>query len=80
MSKRVRFIAIVCVAVFAFTAVTALPMLALIDARTPGDILFAAVCATDGPVVEDVPLSPSPAVELLSPRAPPDSWNQRFSL
>jgi hypothetical protein len=73
MSKRVRFVALVCVAVFAFTAITAMPMLALIDAQTPGNILFALVPATDEPVLEDAPLSPSPAVEVLSPRAPPVS-------
>ena len=40
MSRRVKVVAIVCIAVFALTAITATPVFALIDAQTPIDALF----------------------------------------
>ena len=64
-------IAIVCIAIFAFTAIVATPMFALLDAQTPLDVLFWDPAAAPAPSVDDPILPASPALELRSPRAPP---------
>jgi hypothetical protein len=71
MSPRVKFVVIVCIAIFAFTAIAAVPMLALLDAQTPIDALFSTPAVTPAPTVDDVALAAAPVVDLRSPRAPP---------
>ena len=70
-SPRVRLVVIVCIAIFALTAVAAAPMFALIDAETPVDALFRAPLPARVPSVGDIPLPAAPIVDLRSPRAPP---------
>ena len=71
MSPSVKVVAIVCVAIFAFAAIAAVPMFALIDAQTPIDALFSNPASTPTPIVEDVVLPAAPAADIRSPRAPP---------
>jgi hypothetical protein len=71
MSPRARVVVFVCIAVFALTAIAAVPMLALLDAQTPIDALFWAPPPAPAPPLEDVALPISPAVDVQSPRAPP---------
>ena len=71
MSRRGKVVVIVCIAVFAFTAIVATPMFALCDAQTPIDALFWAPAAAPAPRIENIPLPAAPAVDVQSPRAPP---------
>jgi hypothetical protein len=71
MRRRVKVVAIVCIAVFAFTAIAAVPMFALIDAQTPIDALFSIPTPAAPPPVEDVAIPTTPVVDVRSPRAPP---------
>jgi hypothetical protein len=71
MSSRVKVVAIVCIAVFAFTAIAAVPMLALFDAQTPIDALFSSPAVAPAPSFEDDALPTAPVVDVRSPRAPP---------
>jgi hypothetical protein len=71
MTHRAKVVVIVCIALFAFTAIAAAPMFALLDAQTPMDALFWAPPAAPAPSVDDVVLPVSPTVDLRSPRAPP---------
>ena len=73
MSERVRIIAIVCIAVFAFTAITAVPIFAALDALIPIEDLFATLPGAPAPAVEDVALPAPPARDVASPRGPPVS-------
>jgi hypothetical protein len=73
MSRRVRFVAIVCIAVFAVTAVAAMPALALVDAQTPVEALFNVVYVFAPGLPLDVALPTAPAVDVRSPRPPPRS-------
>jgi hypothetical protein len=73
MSPRARVVVFVCIAVFAFTAIAAPPMLALFDAQTPIDALFWAPAAAPAPSIEDARLPDSPVVDVRSPRAPPNA-------
>ena len=52
MSSRVRVVAIVCIAVFAFTVITGAPMLALLDAETPVVGLFAILVPAPPPAAQ----------------------------
>ena len=56
MSPRVKVVVFVCIAVFAFTAIAAVPMFALFDAQTPIDALFWAPTPAPAPSIEDVAL------------------------
>ena len=76
MSPRVRVLALVCIAIFAFTAIAGAPMFALIDALTPVDALFACLIVDPAPVALDVALPAPPLRELSSPRAPPVGLTQ----
>jgi hypothetical protein len=71
MSRRGKVVIFVCIAVFAFTAIAAVPMLALLDAQTPIDVLFWSPTSAPAPPIEDVVLPASPVVDAQSPRAPP---------
>ena len=71
MNPRVTLVAVVCLAVFAFTAIAGIPMFALIDALTPVDALFAYLVLQTAPLAHDVALPASPVRDLSSPRAPP---------
>jgi hypothetical protein len=71
MTPRGKVVVVVCIAVFAFTAIAAVPMLALLDAQTPIDALFWAPTSAPAPPIEDVVLPASPVVDVQSPRAPP---------
>jgi hypothetical protein len=65
--------AFVCVALVAFMAITAPSIFVLIDAETPLVGLFGAVCTGEETLPEATPLPGAPSVEVLSPRAPPQS-------
>lgn len=69
--RRHRTLVIVCIAIFAFTAIAAAPMLALLDAQTPIDALFWTPLSAPAPSADDTALPASPTVDLPSPRAPP---------
>jgi hypothetical protein len=71
MSPRGKAVVFVCIAVFAFTAIAAVPMLALFDAQTPIDALFWVPTSAPAPSIEDVVIPASPVVAVQSPRAPP---------
>ena len=71
MNKRLRIVAIVCIAVFALTAIAAVPMFATFDAQTPADPLFGALPPVFVPSGEDVVLPAAPAADVQSSRAPP---------
>ena len=72
MSPQFRFVALVCIAVFAFTAITAAPVLALLDADTPVQALFGMVRLNEPRAPSDVPPLPiARAVEVHAPRPPP---------
>ncbi len=71
MRSRVRIVAIVCLALFAFTVLTAAPMLALLDAETPVADLFATLVTASVPDVEDGVLPAAPSLDVRSPRPPP---------
>jgi hypothetical protein len=71
MRPRVKVVAIVCIAIFAFTAIAAAPMFALLDAQTPLDALFWIPNTAPAPAIDDVVLPASITVDLQSPRAPP---------
>ena len=71
MQPRLKVVAIVCIAIFAFAAIAAVPMLALLDAQTPVDGLFSAIFSSPAPAVDDVALRAAPVVDVRSPRAPP---------
>jgi hypothetical protein len=71
LSKRVRFVAILCIAVFAFTAITAMPALALFDAQTQVDSLFGDLQSVIVCYTEDVALPDAPALDVLATRGPP---------
>jgi hypothetical protein len=72
MSPQFRFVALVCIAVFAFTAITAAPVLALLDADIPVEPLFGTVSAWVPAPVEEVALPTAPAVAVHAPRPPPN--------
>jgi hypothetical protein len=71
MSRRGKIVVIVCIAVFAFTAIVATPMFALLDAQTAIDALFWTPAAAPAPRIEGDLLPTFPAVDVQSPRAPP---------
>ena len=71
MNPRATVVVFVCIAVFAFTAIAAVPMLALLDAQAPVDALFWAPTPAPAPSIEDVVIPTSPVVDVQSPRAPP---------
>ena len=71
VNKRLRIVAIVCIAVFALTAIAAIPMFATFDARTPTDPLFSALPPVFVPSGEDIALPAAPAADVRSSRAPP---------
>ena len=71
MSPRTKVVVIVCVAIFAFTAIAAVSMFALFDAQTPMDVLFWAPNAAPAPPIDEAALPASPTLDLRSPRAPP---------
>ncbi len=73
MSRQFRFVALVCIAVFAFTAITAVPALALLDAHTPVQALFGIVRLSDPLAPPDVMVPTAPLVDVRSPRPPPHS-------
>jgi hypothetical protein len=68
---RIRVVAIVCIAIFAFTASGAVLPPVLLDALAPLDPLFSALPPVIWPTSDDVALSAAPAVDPASPRAPP---------
>jgi len=70
-TSRVKVVAVVCIAVFAFTAIVAVPMFAVIDAQTPIDALFWSPTTSPAPSNEDVAIPAAPVVDHRSPRAPP---------
>jgi hypothetical protein len=72
VSHRVRVVAIVCIAIFAFTVIATASALAMLDAQTPIDALFSSPAPAPAAPVEDVAIPASPAVDdVQSPRAPP---------
>lgn len=71
MSSRIRVVAIVCIALFAFTVVAAAPTLALLDAETPVADLFGILVPAPPPAVEDLALPAAPVVDVRAPRPPP---------
>ena len=71
VSRRVRFVALVCIAVFAFTAITALPGLALFDAQTLVDNLFNDLQPVAPLPTLDPALPDAPALDVRSTRGPP---------
>jgi hypothetical protein len=72
MRPRTRVIVVcVCVAICAVTAMTAAPMLAMLDAQTPIDALFWSPASTPIPALEDVALPAAPVVDRRASRAPP---------
>ena len=73
MSPSLKVVAIVCIAVFAFTATAAVPMFALLDAHTPIDALFSTPFIAPAPIVEDAAIPHAPVVDVKSPRPPPAS-------
>jgi hypothetical protein len=70
-SAHIRVGVIVLVAIFAFTAIAAAPILALIDAQTPIDALFCTPAAAQVPSPTDAALPAAPVIGIRSPRAPP---------
>ena len=71
MSPRAKLVVVVCIAIFAFTAITAVPMYALLDAQSPIDALFWSPTPAPAPSIEAVALPIAPVVDIRSPRAPP---------
>jgi len=71
VTSRVTVVVIVCIAIFAFAAVSAAPMFAVIDAQTPIDALFWSPTPAPAPSIEAVALPTAPVVDIRSPRAPP---------
>jgi hypothetical protein len=71
VSSRSKVVVIVCVAILAFSAVTAAPMFAVFDAQTPIDALFWSPAVSPAPSNEDVAIPAAPVVDHQSPRAPP---------
>jgi hypothetical protein len=71
MSPRLRIVALVCIAVFALTAITGMPAFALLDAETPVEHLFGTVTLSEPTAVPDVALPAAPSVDVHSPRPPP---------
>lgn len=71
MTPRVKVVTIVCIAIFAFTTIAAVPMFALFDAQTPIEALFWSPAPAAAPCVADVALPAVPVVDLRSPHAPP---------
>ncbi len=71
MRPRVKVVVIVCIAIFAFTAIAAVPMFALFDAQTPIDSLFWAPTPAPAPSVDELALPAAPIVDIRSPRPPP---------
>jgi hypothetical protein len=71
MSPRAKVVVFVCIAVFAFTAIAAVPMFALFDAQTPIDALFSVPTPAAALPVENVALPPAPVVDVRSTRGPP---------
>jgi hypothetical protein len=71
MSRRGKVVVVVCIAIFAFTAIATVPMLALFDAQTPIDALFWTPASAVVPCIADVALPAAPVVDVQSPRAPP---------
>jgi hypothetical protein len=71
MSPRAKVVVFVCIAAFAFTAIAAVPMFALLDAQTPIDALFWAPAAAPAPSIEDDALPSAPVLDVRSPRGPP---------
>jgi hypothetical protein len=70
VTSRSAVVVIVCIAIVAFSAVTAAPMFVVIDAQTPIDALFWSPTAP-APSNEDVAILAAPVVDHQSPRAPP---------
>lgn len=70
MRFRTTFI-VVCIAIFAFTAIAAVPMFALFDAQTAIDALFWSPAAAPIPSPGDAALPAAPVVDRRSPRGPP---------
>jgi hypothetical protein len=71
VTSRLTVVVIVCIAIFAFAAVSAAPMFAVIDAQTPIDALFWSPTTTPAPSIDDVAIPAAPVVDQKSPRAPP---------
>jgi hypothetical protein len=71
MSPRAKVVVVVCIAIFALTAMTAVPMFALLDAQSPIDALFWSPTPAPAPSIEAVALPTAPVVDIRSPRAPP---------
>jgi hypothetical protein len=71
VTSRASVVVIVCIAIFAFSVVTAAPMFAVIDAQTPIDALFWSPTTSPAPSVEAAALPTAPVVDVQSPRAPP---------
>jgi hypothetical protein len=71
LTPRARVVAIVCIAIFAFTAIAAVPMFALFDAQTPIGALFSDPTPAAALPVEEVALPPAPVVDVRSTRGPP---------
>lgn len=71
MRPRVKTVALVCIAIFAVTAIAGVPMFALVDALTPVDALFACLVVQPAPLAQDASLPAPPVRDLSSPRAPP---------
>ena len=71
VTSRSTVVVIVCVAIIAFSAVTAPSMFAVIDAQTPIDALFWSPSTSPAPSNDDVAIPAAPIVDQQSPRAPP---------
>jgi hypothetical protein len=72
VNHRVRVVAIVCIAIFAFTVIASASALAMFDAQTPIDALFSSPAPAPAAPVEDVVVPTSPVVyDVQSPRPPP---------
>ena len=71
MNTSLRIVAVVCIAVFAFTAITAMPAMALVDAQTPVETLFNVVRMCAPVSAPDLALPTAPAVDVQSARPPP---------
>jgi hypothetical protein len=64
-------VALVVVAIFAFTAIVPAPMLAFFDAQTAIDALFWSPTSAPIASLDDVALPAAPVVDRRAPRAPP---------
>jgi hypothetical protein len=71
MSRRGKVVVFVCIALFAFTAIAPVAMLALVDAQTPIDALFSVPTPATPVPLEDVAVPTAPVADVRSPRPPP---------